>query len=311
MLKQLIIRMLDMWGKIGIAPGWHYQSCENFSSMLEAAFYLTGILPNGYSIPCNLKDHVQSQIYFFGAYEPIESYLFTSLIKPGMTVIDAGANVGQYSLLASTLVELNGSVHCFEPVPTTFFILNSNVENNKISNIYLNQAALSNESKKIKLSLDKQMVNNIGSYSMGVTDNILEEIESISISLDEYIASKSIKKVDLVKMDIEGAEFFALLGMQNIIERDYPTILIEINRNALEKLESSPEDVWKLLTHKFGYNGYLIDSFCLKQLNDISEINQINQKNIFFIHPSVVDDNFINKSWTLKAILRWARSSKK
>ncbi|MDK2412419.1 FkbM family methyltransferase [Aphanizomenon sp. PH219] len=307
MLEYVGMKILDTWGKIGIAPGWHYQTIENFSLMLKTPFYVTGILPNGCFISCNLKDHVQSQIYFLGVYEPIESYLFTKMLKPGMTVIDAGANVGQYSLLASNLVGANGSVHSFEPVPKTFAILNNNVVNNKISNIYLNQAALWNESKRIKLSLDKQMSDNIGSYTMGINDSFTEEVESISISLDEYVASKSIKKVDLIKMDIEGAEFCALLGMKGMIERDYPIILAEINRIALQKLGYNPEEIWVLLTNKFGYNGYLIDNGCFQELSDVF---QINQKNIVFIHRSV-NHNFIKENWDYKAVLRWARRGKK
>ena len=75
------------------------------------------VLPNGCSMHCDLRQHVDRHIYYLGAYEPVESYLFTRLLQPGMTVIDAGANIGQYTLLAATAVGSRGTVHCFEPVP--------------------------------------------------------------------------------------------------------------------------------------------------------------------------------------------------
>ena len=306
MIKFTSRRLLDLWGFLGIAPGLRYKTFENFGQDFTSSSPLPAFLPNNCRIDCNLQDHVQRQIYFLGVYEPVEAYLFTQLLKPGMTVIDAGANIGQYTLLASTIVGTEGAVHSFEPVPDTFVQLSTNVKTNQLSNVYLNQAALWNESTTLKLSLSEEMNDNIGSYSVGVT-NQATAVESVSVRLDDYIVSKKIKRVDLIKMDIEGAEFSALMGMQDVLERERPILLIELNRLALQRVGYTPESIWNLLVNKFDYLGYLIEIDSCKRISDTSEIQQ---KNILFVHKSKIPD-FIKDEWNLKYVLRWARSGKK
>ncbi len=306
MIRFFSRKLLDIWGFIGIAPGWRYQTFEKFGQDLASSSPLSSFLPNHCHISCYLADHVQRQIYFMGVYEPVESYLFTHLLKPGMTVIDAGANIGQYTLLASTIVGTEGAVHSFEPVPDTFVQISTNVKVNQLSNVYLNQAALWNESTTLKLSLSDEMKDNIGSYSVGVK-NQATTVESVSVRLDDYIVSKKIKRVDLIKMDIEGAEFSALTGMQEVLERERPILLIELNRLALQRVGYTPESIWNLLVNKFDYLGYLIEIDSCKKISDTSEIQQ---KNILFVHKSKIPD-FIKDGWDLKYILRWARSGKK
>ena len=298
-------RLLDIWGFLGIAPGLRYKMFEKFGQDFASCSPLPAFLPNNCRIDCNLQDHVQRQIYFLGVYEPVEAYLFTQLLKPGMTVIDAGANVGQYTLLASTRVGTDGAVHSFEPVPATFTQLSSNVNANRLLNVYLNQAALWNESTTVKLSLSDEMKDNIGSYSVGIT-NQATAVESVSVRLDDYIVSKSIQSVDLIKMDIEGAEFFAIMGMQHVLERDRPILLIEFNRLALQRVGVTPERLWDLIANKFDYLGYLIEIDSCKEISDTSGIQQ---KNILCVHKSKIPD-FIKDGWNLKYVLRWARSGK-
>src|SRR5205085_1504296 len=84
---------------------------------------------------------VQRHIYFQGVYEPVEAYLFSRLAAPGMTVVDAGANVGQYTLIASARVGPSGAVHSFEPVPETYRVLAEHVAANRAANVVANRAA--------------------------------------------------------------------------------------------------------------------------------------------------------------------------
>ncbi len=297
-------KLLEIWAEIGVAPGWHYQACEEFGQYLANSDQFLSVLPNQCHISCNLQDHVQRHIYFFGVYEPIESYLFTSLLKPGMTVIDAGANIGQYTLLAATIVGDRGSVHSFEPVPKTFEKLSHHVAVNQLSNVSINQAALWNQATVLKLGLADDMVNNIGSYSTGVVD-INTAIEAKALRLDEYAIDHDIDRIDLIKMDIEGAEPCALQGMRKILERDHPLLLLEINRLALDRLGYMPEDIWSFLTNELDYIGYGVElSACQK----ITQIAGIQQKNLLFVHKD--STNLIEQAWNYKQILRWARSGK-
>jgi FkbM family methyltransferase len=301
-MELLARELLNIWAGIGVALGYHYENVERFGQHLAKSNPITAYLPNGCTIPCNLQDHVQRHIYFFGAYEPIETYLFTSLLKDGMTVIDAGANIGQYSILASTIVGENGSVHSFEPVPLTFKQLENNVSNNKLTNVNLNQLALSDRKGTITLSLSDEMLQNIGSYSVGET-NSKTAVQASTTCLDDYIREHNIAKVDVIKMDIEGSEALALAGMKSTLERDRPILLVEINRSALEKMNSSPEILWSFLVQELGYKPYAISGSSLKSVESFSKIIQDNFLLIYEEKPDLIAD------WNYKKILQWARQN--
>src|SRR5215831_10836434 len=125
-VKFLIRFFLRIWSKYPKAPGYFSRVVERWGGRL-AEKTLEGRLFNGMLMSCNIKDHIQRQIYFRGAYEPIETYLFWLLLRPGMVVIDGGANVGQYTLVAAGAVGERGEVHAFEPVLTNFEQLSKHV----------------------------------------------------------------------------------------------------------------------------------------------------------------------------------------
>lgn len=95
----------------------------------------------------------------------MDAFVFTHLLEEGMNVVDAGANVGQYTLLASPIVGLRGSVHSFEPVPATFSRLRQNVDLNRLTNVSLNRAALWNKIEELQLALSSEQLGNVGAYT--------------------------------------------------------------------------------------------------------------------------------------------------
>ena len=121
-------RIFLLWRSSGRAPGWYYQAVERWGGLAAEMEPLTVEVLNGCRMRCDLTDHVERQVYFIGLYEPVESLLLTRLLKPGMTVIDGGANVGQHTLTAAKAVSTGGAVHSFEPVPATFDKLRGNIE---------------------------------------------------------------------------------------------------------------------------------------------------------------------------------------
>jgi FkbM family methyltransferase len=302
-MEFLARQLLNIWRRIEIAPGWCYENIERYGQHLAKSNTFTGYLPNGCTITCNLQDHVQRHIYFFGVYEPIESYIFTSLLKDGMTVIDAGANIGQYSILASTIVGGQGRVHSFEPVPSTFEQLQRNISNNELTNCNLNQCALYSENGTITLSLSEEMLQNIGAYSAGANNSSTAVIVS-TLCLDDYIREQNISKVDFIKMDIEGSEASALLGMKLTLERDRPILLIEINRSALVLMNSSPEILWSFLVEDLSYRPYLISGDSLKCVENFSETVQ---SNFLLIYEGKHD---LVTEWNYKKVLSWAGQKK-
>jgi hypothetical protein len=85
--------LLRIWGQSGVAPGWRHRVVERWGNKLAESTSLDAMLANGCSIPCDIRDHIQRFIYFWGVYEPIESYLLSKLLRPGMVVVDGG---GEY-----------------------------------------------------------------------------------------------------------------------------------------------------------------------------------------------------------------------
>ena len=162
-LAALIRTWLNSWGRLGKAPGLWYQAVERWGAADER---LPGRLPDGSRMICDLRDHIQRLIYFQGCYEPIESMPFTRLLSPGMTVIDVGENVGQYTLLAARAVGAEGTVHSFEPVPQNFAGLADHVKENQLTNVCLNRLALYSRRDSVKLTNDSRETGNAGTFGI-------------------------------------------------------------------------------------------------------------------------------------------------
>jgi FkbM family methyltransferase len=303
-LAQRTARMLARtWNRTGKAPGWYYQAVERWGKHL-ASRPLTAELVNGCQVYCDLGDEVQRQIYFLGLYEPVESYLFTQLVKPGMCVVDAGANVGQYTLLASTAVGPRGHVHSFEPVPATFANLEHNVLANQLANVSLFRAALWQVRTEVSLGISqKDAGNNAGAYTITLPDSGAV-VKASAISLDEHAAEHRIQRIDVIKMDIEGAELFALRGMTELLRQHKPTILLEINRPLALRAGYLPEQTWEFLS-QFGYRGWMVGPSAL-ECHDVRSLADVERANVIFHINDLAPE--IAMGWDLKSVLRWTRT---
>jgi len=132
-------------------------------------------------------------------------------VKPGMTVVDIGANVGFYSVLFSKIVGENGRVHAFEPDKLNFKHLTSKTR--KLKNVVANNAAVSDKTGKIKLyqsdlNVEHQTFDNGEGKSF---------TEINCISLDDYF--KNGESIGLIKTDTEGYDYFVIEGMRELIKK--------------------------------------------------------------------------------------------
>jgi FkbM family methyltransferase len=292
-----------MWGRVGKAPGWHYEAMERLGPLLGEENALSTELVNGCRVQCDLRDHVQRHIYLLGCYEPVETYIFTQLLRPGMVVVDAGANVGQYTLLAATAVGPKGQVHSFEPVPDTFGRLRRHVVANNLVNVHLNQAALWYEPTELRLSLAAEARDNKGAYSVGIR-NSGAEVVSKAVRLDDYLAALGTDGPHLIKMDIEGAELLALRGMADTLRRRRPLLLMEINSQACARLNYDVKLIEQLLVSELGYRAWAIGNSS-STCHPLETLSGIQQQNLIF-HQKDLPAGVTNE-WDLKSVLRWAR----
>ncbi len=165
----------------------------------------------------------------FATEEP-EYALLDSLVKDGDWVVDVGANVGHYTKRLSELVGPTGRVIAFEPVPETFSLLSSNVQCFAHKNVTLINAAVSDKMDLAGISiptLSTGMVNYYEAEVGGVKDG---ELSVLALTLDSLLSQATI---GLMKIDVEGHEAQALAGMQAIIEKSHPTIILETRNQTI------------------------------------------------------------------------------
>ena len=153
----------------------------------------------------DLDDWIQQNVYFFGNYDTKNITFIKTQLKVGDIFFDIGANVGCFSLSASVCVGATGKVYAFEPVKKVYARLCENITLNNIENILAYPKAVNFEDTKLKLYVGNQ--SNLGTTSIQEHDSMSGEVVEVdSISLDGFVSSKNISKVDFVKIDIEGAE---------------------------------------------------------------------------------------------------------
>lgn len=203
-----------------------------------------------------------------GIYEALETHLFRSLLHPGMTIVDIGANVGYYTLIAAELVANEGKVYAFEPDPTNYELLNRNVELNGYQNVETVQRAVSDSSGTVTLYIDK---TNFGNRSMGKS-NIVDdggEVEVVTVSLDDFFESKMGGcRVDVLKIDAQGAEGLIFNGARNTLRRHSPKIFMEFEPDMLRNLGTDPIALLQQFA-SLGYECSLID-YDIKSLRQIA-----------------------------------------
>ena len=187
-------------------------------------------------------------LYHNGSHEPHVSSLFCSLLKNGMTVIDVGAFIGYYTLLAAKRVGNSGRVLAFEPSPTAFSLLLKNIKINNWNNIKAFNYAVSDKNGKKIFDLSRLSFAHTKSSNTVVVN---------TVSIDSFLHSLSIDDVDLVKIDVEGAELEVLRGMKRILSRGKVKIICEVHPDRLSSLGYSTEDVENIL-EEYGYEIYLI-----------------------------------------------------
>jgi FkbM family methyltransferase len=192
------------------------------------------------------KDSVITPTIFeTGSWEADETDWFVRTVQPGDTVVDAGANVGYYTLIASRLVGEKGKVYAFEPDPANFELLRRNVELNRLKNVVLEQKALSNRKGTIKLFLARSNKGDHRIYQPGGESRPSVDVEAVR--LDEYFKGR--ERVDVVKIDTQGAEGLILEGMTGLLEgrTDGPTIFMEFWPHALREMGTDPVGLLEML----------------------------------------------------------------
>jgi FkbM family methyltransferase len=174
---------------------------------------------------------VGKSVIRYGFWEENTSKLVYQTLHPGMTFVDVGANFGYYTLLAATKLDNKGRIIAFEPDPKNFEILQKNVKLNKLAqSVTYENYGIADQPKKTA-TLHRSPFDP-GASSLFVNE-YTSKIEVKLDSLDNYCISHNINP-DLIKMDIEGAEYLALEGMRSILSsQNPPSVIMEYNSDFL------------------------------------------------------------------------------
>jgi FkbM family methyltransferase len=153
-------------------------------------------------------------------------------VKADSVCLDVGANIGLYSLGLSALVP-QGKVYAFEPSPSTFAHLQSNLEVNGASNVSAYNLAASDSTGTV-LFHDFSYFS-AGAFSSDVGSLLSSEsygsqaYEAATVTLDEFVADQQLDRVDFVKVDVEGAELLVLAGAEKTLATYRPLVVLEFN----------------------------------------------------------------------------------
>ncbi len=177
-------------------------------------------------------------LHRLGCMGKSEGHLLRKLIRPGMRIIDVGANVGLYSLLLAELAGDEGLVLAFEPEPNLFATLVTNCALNSAHNITPIQRALGRSNGRARF---QRSAFNSGDNRLGATSAAHESVEVEVARFDDFRPAAA---VDFIKIDVQGHELDVLCGMQATIEANADVqILFEFCLGASRRAGNSPEEV--------------------------------------------------------------------
>ncbi len=194
---------------------------------------------------CNLSDHMGSQIYWRGYYSPSQLMLLDKTLKPDMTFIDVGANHGEFSIFAAKRLP-QGRVIAFEPSALIHERLLKNIAANHFKNVTAVKKGLWRETSSSLLYsssesfADGSVNEGLGTLFPSETDKTNSESIDL-VALDDFVISAGLERIDVIKIDIEGAELAALEGARETLQRFRPIIFIEVSeeRNVCAGYQSS------------------------------------------------------------------------
>jgi FkbM family methyltransferase len=201
-------------------------------------------------------------IYFQGSSEPELANFIKAFLKPGMIFVDIGAHLGEYTVLAASIVGDSGHVHAFEASPDTFEILTRNVKFNGLRNVATKPWAVWNQDgfcefeKAPDPSVSALRPNHAAQRRGGSL------IRVNAIMLDHYFGEPGMAKPSLIKIDVEGAELQVLRGAAGLLSLSQPpTLVVEYGPRNTATFAYEAEEVCRFLRelgyqlYQFGENG--------------------------------------------------------
>jgi FkbM family methyltransferase len=241
-------------------------------------------LHTGHRLRVDLDSSVGRSIWLRGRYEPQVEAQLRRHLRPGDRFVDVGANVGYFSILASSLVGPAGEVHAFEPNPGLVSLLADSVRANRFTNVRVNALALWSEPSEHVLQLEPSSAQSFVRADREAKGGAALRVPATT--LDDYLAEAGLPSIHVVKIDVEGAELQVLRGARRVMERDRPLLVMELLDWGLARYGDDIGQVFRLL----GALGYAARDLDDRPVGDAVEaarrLSHAWVKNLVFEHES-------------------------
>jgi FkbM family methyltransferase len=243
-------------------PGWRFASAWDnprpaFKLRAETLNAITA-LPgpaklefawhHGSRVNLDLRDDGGKAVYIGGCIEPNEMAALDKILRPGMTFVDVGANMGLFTLLASGCVGADGLVWAFEPSARELKKLSANIVLSGAKNVRTHAAALLDRAGAATLSVASEEHSGQNTLGSGfVYDISLEARESVETARLDDLAEDIGRPIDVLKVDVEGAELAVLRGAKETLTAQRPVLMVELLPAALALCGSSGDELLSFL----------------------------------------------------------------
>ncbi|WP_405135519.1 FkbM family methyltransferase [Nocardia sp. NBC_01388] len=201
---------------------------------------------SGERIITDSGDLIQRYIALFGVWEPHLSFWVRTRLRPGDVLIDVGANIGYFTLLASTLVGEHGRVVALEASPQFHARLVEHTDLNGCANVRAVNIAVADRREVLTFILAS--TSNLGATSMVPYDGPAESVFTVDAHpLTDLLTPAEIAATRMVKIDVEGSEGRVMRGLAGLLDRLRPDaeIVVEVTPDRMRRIG---DDVDELLT---------------------------------------------------------------
>jgi FkbM family methyltransferase len=220
--------------------GWLRRSLNQAAPQGQVEITIAAGLLAGYKMNLDLQTEKD---YWLGTYEPELQKAAHDLVKGGMIIYDAGANIGYISLIFAHLCGPAGRVYSFEALPANLLRLQGNITlNQKEAIIQIVPKAVIDTSRAVSFLAHSSTSMGKALGSAGRLEEYDQEIKVAGIALDDFVYQSKNPAPDIIKMDIEGGEILAIDGMRRLLKEHKPLLLIELHG------EKAAQVIWNVLT---------------------------------------------------------------
>lgn len=307
-MKNLIVRQsahaARLWFRwvpfsYGKAFIWEHFVSRHLSWRKQA---LIGRTTFGATVRCQFPQFIDQMIFFFGVWEPHITRYVTSILEPGDSFFDIGANIGYHTLLASRLVGATGHVFAIEASPSTYARLVANIARNSCGNVAPFNVAVSNCESDVPVF--RKATNSLLTTTTpwpGSDSGFELETRIRAAPLSSIVEAEQIRTARLVKIDVEGAEWQVVQGIRPLLKScsDRVEFIVEVTQEALHRAGVTLAEFAGVFTEA-GFRAYEIRNRyevaeylfpCTSDLVALDVQGDFHQKDIVFKRSTATHDH--------------------